>query len=98
MDPTYHIRGTDGFWYELDPNTNTMYNTGRPHEGVQGNQYERLDPTNGKIIRPYTSGGSYYKSRRNSHKRVRRNSKKQKRVHHTRRKQIHRHRHSRNRR
>lgn len=92
MDPVFTIRGTDGFWYQLNPNTNTMYNTGRKHEGiVQGT--ERFDPNTGLIIR--NGGGSYYKSRRNSHKRIRRNSRKQKRVHHTRRKQTHRRRHTR---
>jgi len=90
--PKYTIRGNDGYWYQLDGDT--MTNTKRPHEGLQGSvNYERFDPNTGQIH--YAKRGGGRKSRRSS--RARRNSKKQKRVRHTRRKQTRRHRHSRRR-
>jgi hypothetical protein len=91
-NPVLHYRGTDGYWYKQ--NGDTMTNTGRPHEGLQGSvNYERLDPITGQIH--YAKRGGGRKSRCNA--RARRNSKKQKRVRHTRRKQTRRHRHSRRR-
>lgn len=54
-DPVVHYRGTDGNWYKQ--NGDTMTNTGRSHEGLQGNNYERFNHTTGYINHPNNRRG-----------------------------------------